>query len=122
MAPHEIKRYLGAGHHGDTANVTLAPYPQKKGVQQYGSYVDWRGYMNPIRDQMQCGSCYSFAAVATTEGRYAVKYGARVYLSEQQILDCARDCYGCNGGFADRALIFLKMNGAMSQASYPYYN
>jgi C1A family cysteine protease len=78
--------------------------------------------MNPIRDQMQCGSCYSFAAVATTEGRYAVKYGARVYLSEQQIVDCARDCYGCNGGFADRALIFLKMNGAMSQASYPYYN
>lgn len=25
-------------------------------------------------------------------------------LSEQAVLDCARDSYGCDGGFMDRAL------------------
>ena len=76
--------------------------------------------MNPIRDQGSCGSCYAFAAVATTEGRYFIKHTDKVSLSEQQIVDCTRDCYGCDGGWIDRALNFLRYNGAMSQASYPY--
>jgi hypothetical protein len=45
-----------------------------------------------------------------------------VQLSEQQIVDCTRDCYGCDGGWVSRALSFLRYNGAMSQASYPYQN
>lgn len=125
MTPEEIKRYLGAGHQGEIPTEVLPPYPvTEQHLQQTASYVDWRSYMNPVRDQQSCGSCYSFAAVATTEGRYAIKYGNnnKVLLSEQQIVDCTRDCYGCDGGWINRALTFLRYNGAMSQASYPYQN
>ena len=84
MTPEEIKRYLGAGHHGEIPTEVLPPYPvTEKHLQQTTSYVDWRSYMNPVRDQSSCGSCYAFAAVATTEGRYAIKYGNnKVLLSE----------------------------------------
>jgi C1A family cysteine protease len=76
--------------------------------------------MNPVRNQGGCGSCWAFAAVATTEGKYAIKYGSKVLLSEQQLVDCTRDCYGCDGGWIDRGLNFIRYNGAMSQTSYPY--
>jgi hypothetical protein len=37
--------------------------------------VDWTSYMNPVRDQGNCGSCWSFATIATVEGRWAIKRG-----------------------------------------------
>ncbi len=85
LAPEEIKRYLGAGHLGEQPTETLTPYPQSNHtLQQVGaSYIDWRGQMNPVRNQGDCGSCWAFATVATTEGRYAIKYGKKVELSEQ---------------------------------------
>ena len=45
--------------------------------------------MNPVRDQGSCGSCWAFAATATFEGRYAIKKGAKIQLSEQQMVDCS---------------------------------
>lgn len=53
--------------------------------------VDWRdwGVVSPIRDQMSCGSCWTFQAAAVIESTYAVKYGPLIPVSEQQMLDCA---------------------------------
>ena len=39
--------------------------------------VDWRDDMNPVRDQGNCGSCWSFATIATVEGRWSVKRGGQ---------------------------------------------
>ncbi len=77
--------------------------------------------MNPVRDQGDCGSCYAFAAVAVIEGRYAIKKGSKVQLSEQQIVDCSPEDFGCDGGLPSKSMNYIKSaGGSMSRASYPY--
>ena len=117
MSPEEIKRYLGGGSHlGENNSQVLTQYPTSSNadlLQQTSTYVDWRGQMNPVRNQGSCSSGWAFAAVAPTEGRYTRKYGNKLLFSEQQLIDCTRDCYGCDGGWIDRGLNYLRYNGAM---------
>jgi cathepsin L len=46
--------------------------------------------MVPIKDQGNCGSCWSFAAMTALEGTRAKKKEIKppVRLSEQQVVDC----------------------------------
>ena len=50
-----------------------------------------------------CGSCWAFAAVATTESANAVAHGVLRSLSEQELLDCNLENNACNGGNEDKA-------------------
>jgi len=60
--------------------------------------IDWRarGYVNPIKDQGQCGSCYAFGATAVTEAAVKRSGFALPNLSEQQIVSCSQG-FGNNG-------------------------
>ena len=130
FTPLEVKQVLGGGIAGEHRPhldeiVEEDPVQVSHGhhMLEQSSPVDWRTQMNPVRDQGQCGSCWSFAAIATLEGRYAIKKGSKVQLSEQQLVDCASSvgCQGCNGGWSSRALQWIQSNGgSASRASYPY--
>jgi len=90
-----------------------------------GGALDWRtkGAVNPIQDQGQCGSCYSFSGIASIEGAWALKKGSLIKLSEQQVVDCSRSLgnEGCNGGYESYVFQYVLNNkGIGTSAKYPY--
>lgn len=88
--------------------------------------VNWvaKGAVNPPKDQGACGSCWTFGTAGSLEGAYAIKTGNLVRLSEQQILDCAwvaNGDSGCDGGFAEQAMQWVKDNGGLAlEQDYKY--
>lgn len=65
--------------------------------------VDWRtqGFVNPVRDQGQCGSCWTFSAVSSLESHYYKTNGELLEFSEQHLVDCAYLSQGQTGSDAD---------------------
>jgi C1A family cysteine protease len=55
----------------------------------------------PIQNQGQCGSCWAFAVAGVMEIAGYLKNHTQplMKLSEQLIIDCNPDGYGCNGGW-----------------------
>jgi C1A family cysteine protease len=76
------------------AILTHQPMPEEEKRVEYhpetvasSSPIDWRNYngysyVNAIKDQGQCGSCWSFSSNCALETEYAIKHGQLYNLSE----------------------------------------
>ena len=78
----------------------------------------------PVKDQGQCGSCWAFSATESVESAQCLAGNGLAVLSPQQLVDCATVTQwgnqGCSGGWYYYAWDYLKVNGQMSNADYPY--
>lgn len=107
------------------------PVYSRKNRQSLPESVDWRteGYVNPVRDQGQCGSCWTFSAVSSLESHYFKTNEELLSFSEQHLVDCVylsqgqtgNNADGCQGGWMSEAFTYIKKNkGVSSLSSYPY--
>jgi cathepsin L len=117
-----VARYTGV-------NRTVEPTPQDlTGIQDNvivsnPTSVDWRskGAVTGVKDQGQCGSCWSFSTTGAIEGAQKIATGSLVSLSEQELVDCDTGNYGCGGGWPIDAMAWvIKNNGIDTESSYPY--
>jgi C1A family cysteine protease len=132
MSQDEFKSYMGFArnsleYHRRQTKKQLNVFSDKE-YNELPSNVDWRisGVVTPIKDQGQCGSCYSFSNTGSLESAYAIKYGSIVSLSEQQIVDCSQTKYGgpnygCDGGMISETMSWIgKYGGLCLEEDYPY--
>lgn len=88
------------------------------------SSVNWTaaGAVTSIKNQGECGSCWSFSTCGSMEGLNAILNNQLISLSEQQIMDCSYEYgnFGCDGGDMTRALEYTAAKGLESLSDYPY--
>ncbi|KAJ5076046.1 cysteine protease rdl2-related [Anaeramoeba ignava] len=88
-----------------------------------GGSFNWvdHGAVTPVKDQGQCGSCWTFSTTGMIEGCTVADGGKLISLSEQEIVDCDDGGYGCNGGWPYQAMAWVTSNGGLcSEQAYPY--
>jgi C1A family cysteine protease len=79
--------------------------------------VAGRSIITPVKNQLSCGSCWAFSAVANLEalGRRA---GKNRILSEQTVLNCSDG--NCGGWYLNYTFDFLVSDGTDLKSDTPY--
>eukprot|EP01065_Artemidia_motanka_P047912 TRINITY_DN75_c0_g2_i3.p3 TRINITY_DN75_c0_g2~~TRINITY_DN75_c0_g2_i3.p3 ORF type:complete len:370 (+),score=161.66 TRINITY_DN75_c0_g2_i3:1284-2393(+) len=96
-------------------------FPELKGFS--GSAFDWttKGAVTQVKDQGQCGSCWSFGTTGDIEGTWFLSGKPLVSLSEQELVSCEKQDQGCGGGLQEDAFPWvIKQGGIVAEKTYPY--
>jgi C1A family cysteine protease len=124
LTPEEFKeKYVGVGLNTRVGSYGCSSFTSTGSTP---SSVDWRSKnaVTSVKDQGQCGSCWSFSSTGAIEGAWAISTGTLNDLSEQQLVDCATGIsygsHGCNGGQMEGAFKYVIQNGQCLLSNYPY--
>jgi C1A family cysteine protease len=87
--------------------------------------IDWTSKMNTVRNQQECGCCWSVSTIGSIEAAYKIQTNTTIagnYLSIQHLIDCDKAINkGCGGGNPKLAMDYIiKNNGVMLENDYPF--
>lgn len=98
--------------------VEGAPTPKFPKVDLPNTYVLPK--LSPVENQGSCGSCWAFSLTATLRDTWLNNWKDPGRLSQQYLVDCNKNGYGCQGGYFDAADSLVKPQGAPAWEAYPY--
>jgi len=80
------------------------------------------GKLTPVKDQGNCGACYTFSTTSQMEAQLAILKGTVPRaLSTEQLKSCSSGSPGCNGGSPQLMYSYAaQAAGLGSEADYPY--
>jgi len=117
-SPEELKHFLNAKVPDTTGYTVKGPIKAP-----LANPIDWRntaGVVTSVKNQGNCGTCWSFAAIGATEAAWALSGHIKtppVSLSEQELLDCASSV----GDAGPYGIDFIVKNGGINSFdNYPY--
>jgi len=116
-----------AGEDGEPAEAEMNAFSEDT-MQSLPSSFNWcdQGICPPVRDQGQCGSCWAFGTVAPLEALIKLKDGQTKDVSEQYLVSCNSEGWGCDGGWWAHDYHINKVPpgepsaGAVYEAEFPY--
>ena len=122
---HVNKANVGMGH-DDAALKQLLETSVP--VSALPASLDWRekGVVTDVKDQGQCGGCWSFSAAETAESAVAIASGKLLIFSEQELLACTQNpdhcggTGGCSGATQELAFQAYVNNSITLEKDYPY--
>ena len=136
LTPEEFKQMLGLKIQKQIKAVSPTSRPSRIAIPYaVPSSIDWRdndgeNWVTPIKNQQQCGSCYSFATLGTMETLIKLDQGDPdfvVDLSEQYLVSCGPygnyggyDYGGCIGNYTYYVADFLMSTGVPDESCFPY--
>ncbi|KOB58948.1 hypothetical protein PFHG_00698 [Plasmodium falciparum HB3] len=103
-----------------------AMYKKKRNEKDIFSKVpeilDYRekGIVHEPKDQGLCGSCWAFASVGNIESVFAKKNKNILSFSEQEVVDCSKDNFGCDGGHPFYSFLYVLQNELCLGDEYKY--
>merc|ERR1719218_169973 len=139
MAEHNsINAHGSTVTHNQFSDYTEAEYKKLLGYKPYNRVespevlddsnladsVNWvtKGAVTPVKNQGQCGSCWSFSTTGSVQGAMFLSTGKLQSFSEQQLVDCSGSFgnMGCNGGLMDNAFKYIEKNPLELESDYAY--
>lgn len=76
--------------------------------------------LTPIKNQGNCGSCWAFSAQATYDDVMKLHGKSATNHSEQWLVSCEKQSYGCQGGWYHSAFQLIKEQGNVLESDMPY--
>lgn len=124
LTPQEFKEQYVGGLRAEVGSYGCKSFSSS--ASGAPSSIDWRqkGAVTSVKDQGQCGSCWTFSSTGAVEGAWAIAKGQLIDLAEQELVDCATGIsygsHGCNGGQMEGAFKYIIEHGQCALSSYPY--
>jgi len=105
------------------AEVPMIRHNNTASLRGAATSINWadKGATTPVKNQGQCGSCWSFSATEQVESQKYLATGVLTLLSEQSLVSCDKVDSGCNGGNPINAWgVFNNWNGDIPNNDYVY--
>lgn len=110
--------YLGIGNQSKISYIDIKSHPGE--LADSFTWQDATDVLPGVKNQGNCGSCWAFAIAGALESAEVVQ-GKRelLNLSEQHMVSCDKQSFGCSGGFMSSA-DFVVREGLTNEVSFPY--